>query len=82
MTTQCTGGDRPPCTLREVLPGGHRHGGCLPDMGSALGIFLDAMLGGRTYLWFCAWISHMVLVMIAYSPCYFVDPVKGTMVMF
>lgn len=46
------------------------------------GIFLDPILGGPTYLWFCAWISNMVLGVMVFSPWYFVDLVKGTTVMF
>jgi len=44
--------------------------------------FLDPILGGRTYLWFCAWFSHMVLGVIVFFPWYFVDFFKGTTVMF
>ena len=40
------------------------------------------ILGGRTYLWFCAWISHMVFGMMVFGPWYFVDLVKGTTIMF
>jgi len=43
---------------------------------------LGPILGGWTYLWFYAWISHMVLGMMVLCPWFFVDPVKGIMVMF
>jgi len=43
--------------------------------------FLDPILGGWTYLWFCAWFSHMVLGIMVFSTWYFVDLVKGTIVM-
>jgi len=43
---------------------------------------LDSILGGKTYLWFCALVSHMVLGMMVLNPWYFVDPVKGTTIMF
>ena len=36
---------------------------------------------GQTYLWFCAWFSHTVLGMMVFYPWYFVDLVKGIMVM-
>jgi len=74
-----------PCTLCGALLGVHG-GGRYPPMvaplqGSGAASRekkkLDLILGGRTYLWFCAWISHM-----AFGPWYFVHPVKGTTVMF
>ena len=40
------------------------------------------VLGWRTYIWFRAWISQMVLGMMVFCPWYFADMVKGTMVMF
>ena len=43
---------------------------------------LDPILGGKTYLWFCTWTLHMVLGAMVFVPCYFVDLIKGTMVMF
>ena len=33
-------------------------------------IFLDPILGGWTYLWFCAWFLHMVLGSMVFSPWY------------
>ena len=44
--------------------------------------FLDPILSGWTYLWFYAWISHMVLGMMVFCPWYFVDLVKGIAIMF
>jgi len=40
------------------------------------------ILGGQTYLWFCAWVFHMVLGMMVFYPWYSIDPVKGNTVMF
>ena len=45
-------------------------------------IFLDPILGGRTYLWFCAWVLHMVLGMMVFCPWYFLDLVKETTIIF
>lgn len=49
---------------------------------NALGIFLDPILGGHSYLWFCACLLHMVLGMMFFFPWYLVDLVKGTTTMF
>jgi len=43
---------------------------------------LDPILGGQTYLWFCAWVWHMVSGMMVFYPWYLVDLVKGTTIMF
>ena len=61
--------------LRGVQQEGHR-GVCrgaialLQEVcGSALGKKnLDPILGGRTCLWFFAWISHMVLGVMVFGP--------------
>ena len=38
--------------------------------------FLDPILNGQTYLWFCVWFLHMVLGVMVFCPWYFVDLIK------
>ena len=90
------GGNDPLCLLYRAQQGGHK-GNTAPLSRGFRGekfplynildnaprfFFLNPILGGWTYLWFCAWVSHMVLGMMVFSPWYFVDLVKGTTVMF
>ena len=67
MTNHAWGGSSPPC-----------HGpGQRPR-----NFFWCLFSGGRTHPWFCAWVCTWFWGMMVFGPWYFVDPVKGTTVMF
>jgi len=73
------GGKKPPCQggLRGAVAPLYKVWGNTPR-----NFLLDPILGGQTYLWFFAWVLHMVLGMMVFCPWYLVDLVKGTMVIF